>query len=125
MRLLIFSMSFPTRIKNVNSKQPTRLLLNIVIVAVVLTIATPAFAGTSGAPMPWEGPLKRLIESFTGPVAQSLMVLAVILLGLGLAFSDGGGFTRKVLNVLFGLSLAAAGSSFILDFFGFAAGAVV
>lgn len=109
-----------------NSKQPIRLLRNLTVVLIVFTFASPVFAGTSGgAGLPWEGPLQKLIDSITGPVVQAFMVLAVVSLGLGLAFSDGGGLVRRILGVLFGLSIAATATSFVLDFFGFASGAVI
>lgn len=99
---------------------------NLLVIAVSLMIASPGFAGTTtGGPLPWEGPLQRLLESFTGPVVQAVLVLAVVALGLGMAFSEGGGFLRRSMGVLFGASIAAAAASFVLDFFGVSQGAVV
>jgi type IV secretion system protein VirB2 len=57
-------------------------------------------------------------------VAQTIGVLAVILFGLGLAFSEGGGVLRSGLGILFGLSIAFSASSFFVAFFGFAGGAM-
>ncbi|SFS90730.1 TrbC/VirB2 family protein [Brevundimonas viscosa] len=85
-----------------------------------LMMAAPAWAGGSG--MPWEGPLRQIVESITGPVVQAAAVVAVVLFGVGVAMSEGGSNMRRGLGILFGLSIAFAASTFFLDFFGFAGG---
>ncbi|ARR57691.1 conjugal transfer protein TrbC (plasmid) [Rhizorhabdus wittichii DC-6] len=92
-----------------------------VFVAVLSLISSPAFAGGSG--MPWEDPLQQIADSLTGPVAKIAGILAVALAGLGFAFSEGGGFMRKVLGIVFGLAIAFAASTFFIPFFGFSGGA--
>ncbi len=87
---------------------------------VVAWSASPAFAG--GSDMPWEGPLTEIVDSVTGPVAQAIGVLAIVALGFGFAFSEGGTTLRRVLGVVLGLSIAFAAASFGLSFFGFAGG---
>lgn len=82
-----------------------------------------AFAAGSG--MPWEGPLQQLLDSLSGPVARTIGVAAIIVTGLGLAFGEGGGGMRRMLWVVFGLTIAFAATSFFLSFFGFSAGAVI
>ena len=90
----------------------------------LLLIATdPAFASGSG--MPWEGPLEQILDSLSGPVARTIGVAAIIVTGLGLAFGEGGGGMRRMLWVVFGLTIAFAATSFFLSFFGFSAGAVI
>ena len=83
--------------------------------------ASNAFASNSG--MPWEDPLARIVASVEGPVARAIGVAAIIVTGLGLAFGEGGGGMRKMLWVVFGLSIAFAATSFFLGFLGFSAGA--
>lgn len=75
--------------------------------------------------MPWEGPLQRIVESITGPVVQAAAIVAVVLFGVGVAMSESGSSMRRGLGILFGLSIAFAASTFFLDFFGFAGGAVI
>lgn len=87
---------------------------------IVCASASPAFAAGSG--MPWEDPLDKLIKSLTGPVTQSLLTLAVLVLGFSFAFSEGA-FMRRILGVVLGGAIAATAASFALDFFGFASGA--
>ncbi|HQH26867.1 MAG TPA: TrbC/VirB2 family protein [Oligoflexia bacterium] len=84
----------------------------------------PAQAWASSTGMPWEGPLQQIADSISGPVAQSIAVLAIVAAGLALAFGEGGGGVRRGLWIVFGLSVAFAASSFFLSFFGFASGAV-
>ena len=83
--------------------------------------ATNAFAAGSG--MPWEGPLETIVDSIQGPVAKAIGVAAIVVTGLGLAFGEGGGGMRKMLWVVFGLSIAFAATSFFLGFFNFSQGA--
>lgn len=100
---------------------------NAVHGAVSLLLSGPALAwaaaGGGGGGMPWEAPLQKVLTSVSGPVAQTLGVIAIIVFGLGMAFSDGGGL-RTALGIVFGLAIAYAASSFFMTFFGFAGGAI-
>ena len=94
------------------------------IASVVGTIVTdPAYAAGSG--MPWEAPLQRILESIEGPVAKVVAVVIIIVTGLSLAFGDMGGGLRRLIQIVFGLSIAFAATSFFLSFFSFAGGAVI
>ena len=76
--------------------------------------------------MRWTPQRRTIVEvlaSVSGPVAQTLGVLAIIVFGLGMAFSEGGGL-RTALGILFGLAIAYSASTFFLTFFGFAGGAL-
>jgi type IV secretion system protein TrbC len=83
----------------------------------------PALA--AGSNMPWEAPLQSILESIQGPVARIIAVIIIIATGLTLAFGDTSGGFRKLMQIVFGLSIAFAASSFFLTFFTFAGGAVV
>jgi type IV secretion system protein VirB2 len=97
-----------------------------VVAAVVLSIHfVPADALASSAGMPWEGPLNQLLDSLTGPVARVLGAVAIIGLGIGIAFSDGGGMMRKALWVVLGLAIAFNALSWGLGFMGFGGGLLV
>ena len=95
------------------------------LIGCIVGLALPAqtWAAGAGGGMPWEQPLQKVLESVSGPVAQTLGVLAIIAFGLGLAFSEGGGL-RTALGILFGLAIAYASSTFFMTFFGFAGGAL-
>ncbi len=79
----------------------------------------------AGSSMPWEGPLQSILESIQGPVARIVAVIIIIATGLALAFGDTSGGFRKLIQIVFGLSIAFAASSFFLSFFSFSGGAVV
>ncbi len=99
-------------------------VMRIVPVAlVVLALAAPAHAAGSG--MPWEGPLEQVVDSITGPVARAAAVIAIIIAGVTIIFSEGGGGVRKLAFVGLGIAVMFAAVSFFLDFFGFAGGAVI
>jgi type IV secretion system protein VirB2 len=92
-------------------------------VAVVSLMAAPAHA--SGSSMPWEAPLQSILQSIEGPVAKIIAVIIIITTGLTLAFGDTSGGFRRLIQIVFGLSIAFAASSFFLSFFSFGGGALV
>jgi type IV secretory pathway VirB2 component (pilin) len=89
----------------------------------ILLAATPAFA--AGSNMPWEQPLQQILQSIEGPVSKIVAVIIIIVTGLTLAFGDTAGGFRRLVQVVFGLSIAFAASSFFLSFFSFGGGALV
>jgi len=91
---------------------------------VIFTLLTaPAYA--AGSNMPWEQPLNQILESIQGPVAKVISVIVIILTGLALAFGETSGGFRRLIQIVFGLSIAFAASSFFLSFFSFGGGALV
>ena len=95
----------------------------VALAALMLAIAIPAHA--AGSNMPWEAPLQSVLESIQGPVARIIAVIVIITTGLALAFGDTSGGFRKLVQIVFGLSIAFAASSFFLTFFSFSGGAVL
>ncbi|RST86614.1 conjugal transfer protein TrbC [Aquibium carbonis] len=100
-----------------------RLSRTAMLASVVMVTAMPAHA--AGSSMPWEEPLQQILESIEGPVAKIVAVIIIIVTGLTLAFGDTGGGFRKLIQIVFGLSIAFAASSFFLSFFSFGGGALV
>jgi len=82
-------------------------------------------AQAAGANMPWEAPLQSILDSVQGPVAKIVAVIVIIVTGLSLAFGDTSGGFRRLIQIVFGLSIAFAASSFFLTFFSFTGGAVI
>lgn len=82
-------------------------------------------AQAAGSGMPWEEPLQKVLESVQGPVAKIVAVIIIIVTGLTLAFGETAGGFRKLIQIVFGLSIAFAASSFFLSFFSFGGGALV
>jgi type IV secretory pathway VirB2 component (pilin) len=91
--------------------------------AVVAMLSAPAFA--AGSNMPWEQPLQQIQQSIEGPVSKIVAVIIIIVTGLTLAFGDTAGGFRRLIQIVFGLSIAFAASSFFLSFFSFGGGALV
>jgi type IV secretory pathway VirB2 component (pilin) len=89
----------------------------------VCVIASPALA--AGSNMPWEQPLNQILLSVEGPVAKIIGVIIIIVTGLSLAFGDTSGGFRRLIQIVFGLSIAFAASSFFLSFFSFGGGVVI
>jgi len=100
-----------------------RILRIAVFGLALLACAAPAYAAGSG--MPWEGPLEQIVDSITGPVARAAAVIAIVIAGVTIIFSEGGGGVRKLAFVGLGIAIMFAAVSFFLDFFGFAGGAVI
>lgn len=101
---------------------PARLSRATLIAAALLL---PVTAMASGSGMPWEEPLQQILESVQGPVAKIVAVIVIITTGLALAFGETSGGFRKLIQIVFGLSIAFAASSFFLSFFSFGGGALV
>ena len=88
----------------------------------LLLAAAPQAAGSG---MPWEEPLQQVLESVQGPVAKIIAVIIIITTGLTLAFGETAGGFRRLIQIVFGLSIAFAASSFFLSFFSFGGGALI
>ena len=91
--------------------------------AFVALATSPADA--AGSNMPWEQPLNQILESVQGPVAKVVSVIIIVITGLTLAFGETSGGFRRLIQIVFGLSIAFAASSFFLSFFQFGGGALV
>jgi type IV secretory pathway VirB2 component (pilin) len=91
--------------------------------ALVALGAQSAYA--AGTNMPWEQPLQQVLDSVQGPVAKIIAVLIIIITGLTLAFGETSGGFRRLIQIVFGISIAFAASNFFLSFFSFGGGALV
>ncbi|RTL95961.1 conjugal transfer protein TrbC [Ancylobacter aquaticus] len=105
------------------SNLPRRLMMTAT--TIVISVAMAPAAHASGSSMPWEQPLQQILQSIEGPVAKIIAVIIIIVTGLTLAFGDTSGGFRRLIQIVFGLSIAFAASSFFLSFFSFGGGALV
>lgn len=105
------------------NKRTTMLLTTCLAAAAVVALSAPALA--AGSNMPWEAPLQSILESIEGPVARIVAVIIIIITGLSLAFGETSGGFRRLVQIVFGLSIAFAATSFFLTFFSFGGGALV
>jgi len=98
--------------------------LQAALLLTAFIVVAPA-AHAAGTGMPWEGPLDQILQSIEGPVARIVSVIIITLTGLTLAFGETSGGFRKLIQIVFGLSIAFAATSFFLTFFSFGGGALV
>ncbi|MBI1220786.1 MAG: conjugal transfer protein TrbC [Rhodobacteraceae bacterium] len=109
----------------IQSSRITRHRITTTASFLVLSLMMAPAAHASGSSMPWEAPLQQILQSIEGPVAKIIAVIIIISTGLGLAFGDTSGGFRRLVQIVFGLSIAFAASSFFLSFFSFSGGALV
>ena len=101
-----------------------RCVISTTVFATTYLTVGPAFS--AGSNMPWEQPLNQILQSVEGPVAKIIAVIIIIIVtGLSLAFGDTSGGFRRLIQIVFGLSIAFAASSFFLSFFSFGGGVVI
>lgn len=105
------------------SARVRRRLCATAIASFITVTSVPALP--AGSNMPWEQPLNQILQSVEGPVAKILAVIIIIVTGLTLAFGDTSGGFRRLIQIVFGLSIAFAASSFFLSFFSFGGGVVI
>jgi type IV secretory pathway VirB2 component (pilin) len=86
-----------------------------------LTSMTSSPAWAAGGGMPWEGPLSQVANSITGPVAGSIIAIAIVASGLTMAFAAGQGM-RTFAGILFAGSIVGVGLMFFMGMFGLTAG---
>src|SRR6185437_3008166 len=98
---------------------------HVIPIAVLLLATSTSAALAAGTDMPWEAPLQNILDSIQGPVAKSLAVIIIIITGLTLAFGETSGGFRRLIQIVLGLSIAFAASSFFLSFFSFGGGALI
>ena len=91
----------------------------------ILYLSFMSAAYAAGTNMPWEQPLQQILDSVQGPVAKIVAVIVIIVTGLTWAFGETAGGFRKMIQIVFGLSIAFAASSFFLTFFSFGGGALM
>ena len=77
------------------------------LVTVFVTLPALAFAQS-----PWERAASRLEVSFTGPLARSLALVAIVVGGLLFMFGEGGA-KRQLAGIVFGGGLALFAAQFI------------
>ena len=77
----------------------------------------------AGAQQPSQ--LDRISNSLSGPVAKAVGLIAMVLCGIGIGLSEGGGGARKLLIIGLGLSIAFSARTFWLSFFGASGGFIL
>ncbi len=80
----------------------------VVLVAVLLFLPGIALAQQS----PWERAAQNLEQAFTGPLARSLALVAIVIGGLMFMFGEGGA-KRQISGIVFGGGLALFAVQFL------------
>src|SRR5262249_36892512 len=86
-------------------------------------LPTVCFASETGVNA-WEQILNKLAESFTGPVAYAISIMAIVVSGLMMAFADLQGGAKRFVQAACGLSIAFFSIQIVTEFLGFS-GAVI
>ena len=76
----------------------------------ILTFTLPAFAQAGGSP--WENAVNVLRNSFTGPIAVGLSLVAIVIGGLTYAYGEGHS-KRTVAGIVFGVGMAIGAANFM------------
>jgi type IV secretion system protein TrbC len=84
------------------------------VVRVGITVAITLFIlpASAFAEPPWERAVRVLSDSFTGPIARGLSLVAIVVGGLVYAF-DTGDSKRVVAGLIFGCGMALGAASFM------------
>ena len=80
-------------------------------IATALVLAF-AFASPAFAQAPWERAANNLALTFTGPLARSLALVAIVIGGLMFMFGEGGA-KRQISGIVFGGGLALFAAQFL------------
>ena len=83
----------------------------IPLVTITLLLPTSAFAQA-----PWERAANNLATTFTGPLARSLALVAIVIGGLMFMFGEAGA-KRQISGIVFGGGLALFAAQFLLWLF--------
>jgi type IV secretory pathway VirB2 component (pilin) len=77
-----------------------------------VAIGTLALPAVAFAQSPWERAASNLETTFTGPLARSLALVAIVIGGLMFMFGEGGA-KRQISGIVFGGGLALFAAQFL------------
>ena len=86
----------------------TRRAARLLLMLALIGHATTAFAQQA----PWERAANNLQQSFTGPLARSLALVAIVIGGLMFMFGEGGA-KKQISGIVFGGGLALFAAQFL------------
>ena len=85
--------------------------VGVMVFTALLLSPTLAFAQS-----PWERAASNLEQTFTGPLARSLALVAIVIGGLMFMFGEGGA-KRQISGIVFGGGLALFSAQFLVWLF--------
>lgn len=80
--------------------------------AILLMAATPALAQSTTGGSPWENAVNVLKNSFTGPIATGLSLVAIVIGGLTYAYGEGHS-KKTIAGIIFGVGMAIGAVNFM------------
>jgi type IV secretory pathway VirB2 component (pilin) len=83
---------------------------SVVMLAAITVVCFPGFASAQNSP--WERAASNLEFTFTGPLARSLALVAIVIGGLMFMFGEGGA-KRQISGIVFGGGLALFAGQFL------------
>ena len=83
----------------------------VMVITALLFVPLVAFAQS-----PWERAASNLEHTFTGPLARSLALVAIVIGGLMFMFGEGGA-KRQISGIVFGGGLALFAAQFLVWLF--------
>ena len=86
---------------------PTFRQTSVAVLAILVLVPSVAFAQS-----PWERAANNLALTFTGPLARSLALVAIVIGGLMFMFGEGGA-KRQISGIVFGGGLALFAGQFL------------
>jgi type IV secretory pathway VirB2 component (pilin) len=97
------------------NRRPYLALARRVSMLVTIVILLPAGAFAQGV-SPWQRAADNLATTFTGPLARSLALVAIVIGGLMFMFGEAGA-KRQISGIVFGGGLALFAAQFLLWLF--------
>jgi type IV secretion system protein VirB2 len=81
------------------------------------TLALLTVAVAHAQSSPWESAVTKLVQAVTGPLAKGLSLIAIVIGGLTLAYSEAGS-KKQLAGIIFGIAMAVGAASFLAWLFG-------
>lgn len=96
-------------ILRIDRKTSSAHLVGRLVGAIAMLLSMPA---TASAQAPWERAAANLEATFTGPLARSLALVAIVIGGLMFMYGEGGA-KRQISGIVFGGGLALFAAQFL------------
>ncbi len=93
--------------------------LFLLVVVVFFAVAPSAFASTGAQGLAWEGPMQRVRDSLSGPVAYAIVVVGLVV-GFGVVLFGGelNEMARKILYVVAAGAVCVGAPGVVTNLFG-------
>ena len=85
----------------------------IALLLALLLLGLAALAGTGGADLPWNRPLREIADNLTGTTGRTLAIIMVVVGGIVWGFGRHEQGANKVGGIIVGIGLVLGASSFI------------